>query len=560
MRSLSDYTVGWISALPLEMAAAMAALDEDHGRPNQQPANDNNNYVLGRIDHHNVVIACLPSGVYGTTSATAVAINMTTTFPRLRFGLMVGIGGGVPSTERDIRLGDVVVGRPQGRVGGVIQYDLGKTISDGHQTLSGSLNKSDPVLLTAVSSLNALHMKGGNRIPQILAEMAARQPRMEASFSSPGAEHDDLYAADYVHSGGNTCEHCDKQRLIQRPKREDHSPAVFYGIIASGNQVIKDAATRDRLGRELGAICFEMEAAGLMDHFPCLVVRGICDYSDSHKNKGWQNFAAATAAAYAKELLSVLPSGDIGVIPHPPPSNRGQPARPSFLATRDWYERENVSLASLVPTIQYPDQDFLVAVSVKEEDVSIHIDRALSEYFPVRSETMNTGLKNALRRVFLQSSGQFTTNHWYVQASESRTYMLRQPRAIFKSICLLPDVRSWLGELFLDGQQAYFIIGYRTALNARLVWEAARENSVLADANHSRSVLGERIYAVCYRKVSFRFLRGPETAFLTASNRWNLFTDARGSGGNNGFIEVDISDEDVAVNDANDSWTVGEGA
>ena len=82
---------------------------------------------------------------------------------------------------------------------------------------------------------------------------------------------------------------------------------VYYGLIASGNQVIKDGRIRDLLAQELGILCFEMEAAGLMNNFPCLVIRGICDYSDSHKNRQWQGYAAATAAAYAKELLSVIP-------------------------------------------------------------------------------------------------------------------------------------------------------------------------------------------------------------------------------------------------------------
>ncbi|KAH7205642.1 ankyrin repeat-containing domain protein [Fusarium oxysporum] len=44
-----------------------------------------------------------------------------------------------------------------------------------------------------------------------------------------------------------------------------------------------------------------------MDIFPCLVIRGICDYSDSHKNKGWQEYAALVAASYAKELLTSIP-------------------------------------------------------------------------------------------------------------------------------------------------------------------------------------------------------------------------------------------------------------
>lgn len=72
---------------------------------------------------------------------------------------------------------------------------------------------------------------------------------------------------------------------------------------------MKDALLRDKFAKEKGVLCFEMEAAGLMDHFPCLVIRGICDYSDTHKNKEWQGYAAMTAAAYAKDLLNgIAPS------------------------------------------------------------------------------------------------------------------------------------------------------------------------------------------------------------------------------------------------------------
>jgi nucleoside phosphorylase len=71
---------------------------------------------------------------------------------------------------------------------------------------------------------------------------------------------------------------------------------------------MRDGKARDKVSSELGGVlCFEMEAAGLMNRFPCLIIRGICDYADSHKNKRWQAFAAGTAAAYAKEVLSVIP-------------------------------------------------------------------------------------------------------------------------------------------------------------------------------------------------------------------------------------------------------------
>ncbi|KAF5656320.1 Pfs domain-containing protein [Fusarium circinatum] len=552
MPPTQDYTIGWISALPLEMAAAMAALDESHGSLNSQPANDKNNYALGRIGPHNVVIACLPSGVYGTTSATAVAMRMTTTFPNLRVGLMVGIGGGVPSKEHDIRLGDVVVGRPQGREGGVVQYDLGKTIPGEYPTISGSLNKPDSVLLTAVSTLNALHMTHGTRIHHILAEMATSQAGMEASFSSPGPDDDHLYAADYVHAGGSTCENCDKRYIVSRPPRKDQNPRIFYGTIASGNQVIKDATTRDRLGNQLGALCFEMEAAGIMDHFPCLVIRGICDYADSHKNKAWQGYAAATAAAYAKEILGLVPLKDATNAPRLPQPVKNQITHTSFLATSDWFEKEDISLASLVPKVQYPDQDALVALSLDEGDVSIRVDQALSECFPARPSSINTPLKNLFRRVFGISDSEPTGSHWHVQATESRSYMLRQPRAIFNLACSMPEVREWLEDAFINSLPVAFIIGYRTALNARLAWKPVEESNFDASADHSRSVLGERIYAICYRKVNFRLLKGPESAFLAASNHWNLFTEGRGSR-NDAFLEVDISDHDVALDDTDDS-------
>lgn len=94
--SHNDYTVGWVFALALEMAAARAMLDAEHEKL-PKPRTDINNYILGELYGHNVVIACLPSGVYGTNSAAVVASQMLTTFPSIRFGLMVGIGGGVPS-------------------------------------------------------------------------------------------------------------------------------------------------------------------------------------------------------------------------------------------------------------------------------------------------------------------------------------------------------------------------------------------------------------------------------------------------------------------------------
>ncbi|KAN0075953.1 hypothetical protein V8E54_007223 [Elaphomyces granulatus] len=302
----NDYTIAWVCALPLEMAAAKAMLDEIH--PDlPTSSNDQNTYVLGKICAHNVVIACLPSGIYGTISAATVANQMLFTFRSIRFRLMVGIGGGAPSKEADIRLGDVVVSKPTGDFGGVVQYDFGKTVGQGVFERTGSLNKPPQILLTAIARLQADQMMETSRIPGFLSEMIATYPRMRTDFTYCGQEQDRLFDAAFNHHGlQNICNTCDISRLVTRPTRDRHDPVIHYGLIASGNQVIKHGGTRDKLSQELGILCFEMEAAGLMDNFPCLVIRGICDYADSHKNKQWQGYAAATAAAYAKELLSVI--------------------------------------------------------------------------------------------------------------------------------------------------------------------------------------------------------------------------------------------------------------
>lgn len=131
---------------------------------------------------------------------------------------------------------------------------------------------------------------------------------MATKYGFQGAQHDRLFGAEEIHpKDRQTCDHCvSNLRMVQRTDRDDDTPQVFYGTILSGDLVMKNGEERDRRAAADKAMCFEMEAAGLMNDFPCLVVRNISDYSDSHKNDRWQPYAAATAAAYAKELLGAL--------------------------------------------------------------------------------------------------------------------------------------------------------------------------------------------------------------------------------------------------------------
>jgi nucleoside phosphorylase len=229
---------------------------------------------------------------------------------------MVGIGGGVPSADNDVRLGDVIVSNPGGDLGGVVQYDYGKAIREGRLQRTGMLNKPPNVVLTAVSELQSNHLMGMSQIPHFLRDMLVRFPGM-TRFCYPDNTKDILFEASYEHGGASrTCRGCDQKKVIARDARVSKDPQIHYGLIASGNQVVKSAVVRDKLGRELGVLCFEMEAAGLMDGFPCLVIRGVSDYADSHKNNDWQAYAAAVAAAYAKELLSCVSVAQTENIPN----------------------------------------------------------------------------------------------------------------------------------------------------------------------------------------------------------------------------------------------------
>ncbi|KAL4733373.1 WD domain protein [Aspergillus similis] len=306
MSDPDQYTVGWICALETEYVAARAFLEKKHSRPKTLSPNDNNHYTLGEIGGHQVVIAVLPDGEYGTSSAAGVARDMVHSFPNIRFGLMVGIGGGVP-TNHDIRLGDVIVSASRNGRGGLLQYDFGKELQEQEFHQTKFLNQPPPILRTAVTGLQAQYEEEGHQLKESIQAVLEGNKRLKRKYAQPPLVTDRLFESQFVHSNseGSCGEFCGSSRLIRRPKRtdEENDPAIHYGLIASGNRVVKDATFRDKLAKEQDVLCFEMEAAGLMNHFPCLVIRGVCDYADSHQSKEWQGWAAMVAAAYTRDLL-----------------------------------------------------------------------------------------------------------------------------------------------------------------------------------------------------------------------------------------------------------------
>jgi nucleoside phosphorylase len=305
----------------VELAPVQAMLDTMH--QSLPLSRDENSYTLGRMGVHNVVIAVMPDT--GNNSAASVATQLMNDFKSIKFGLLVGIGGGIPDGKKfDIRLGDIVVSKPTATFGGVVQFDSGKAGSNGRFERTGTLQKPPRVLRATVEKLEAEHRRKGSDISRFLSEMLQKSPKMKEQYMYQGEENDQLFEATYRHHDSNNCHYqdadtscryhgedsclgCDLSKIMRRDSRKDLTPKIHYGTIGSSNTVVKDSVTREQLKKDLGLLCVEMEAAGLIDHFPCLVIRGICDYADSHKNKRWQPYAAAAAAAYAKELLSVIP-------------------------------------------------------------------------------------------------------------------------------------------------------------------------------------------------------------------------------------------------------------
>jgi hypothetical protein len=199
----------------------------------------------------------------------------------------------------------------------VFQYDFDKAIQDQSFQQTKFLKQPPILLRTAIIELEAQYESFGHQFEDIINSLLKKKPRLWKRFKRPDLSSDRLYKSEVIHlmdkkSCAAVCGD-DLSNIVPRKKQAEYedNPAIHYGLIASVNQLMKDALIKDKLAAEKDVLYFEMEVARLLNHFPCLVIRGICDYSDSHKNEEWQGYAAITAAAYAKDLLSQITPSQI---------------------------------------------------------------------------------------------------------------------------------------------------------------------------------------------------------------------------------------------------------
>lgn len=337
-----EFEIAIICALTLEAEAVDALFDKywseeiyRYGKAQGDP----NSYTTGAIGHHNVVLAHMPG--MGKVSAGMVAASCRTSFPNIKLALVVGICGAAPSgtDKEDILLGDVIISE------GVVQYDFGRQFPDRFDPkthFTDVLGRPNTEIRSFMSMLKI------RRYRDMLREKMSRHlARLDDTAQHPGAEADRLFESAYRHrhqdpgscpvcavwkqdgdpvcdlAAGASCEqlNCDEKKSVPRhrihgglPSAAQISalePEVHFGLIASGDTVMKSGKRRDELAKNLKVIAFEMEGAGVWDNLPCVVVKGVCDYADSHKNKKFQKYAATTAATCMKALLEILPASVI---------------------------------------------------------------------------------------------------------------------------------------------------------------------------------------------------------------------------------------------------------
>jgi len=211
---------------------------------------------------------------------------------------LVGVAAGLPDLSlippRDIRLGDVLVGIGEGDNAGLVGYGLGKETATGFELLRhGFYAKTETVVRSAIGNIKTYSPMNGN-VFLTYYETMKDQRHSSGTFADPGQDKDQLCQAINI---------TNPEPILRTLRPRSERTRVWYGSVGSGDRLMKNALERDKLRDKFNLIGLEMEAAGTINTIPVGVIRGVCDYGDAQKNKEWQPYAAAVAAAYAKEVL-----------------------------------------------------------------------------------------------------------------------------------------------------------------------------------------------------------------------------------------------------------------
>ncbi|KAL3481406.1 nucleoside phosphorylase domain-containing protein [Aspergillus californicus] len=296
-----EFEFAVICALPCEFNAFDALFDEHYTNlATKRHHGDSNFYQTGRIGALNVVLTCLSE--MGKTRAANAASGIRFSFPNVSLTLVVGICGGVPFPTKDTEmvLGDVIISDQ------VVKYDFGRQYPDRFEQKGVVKSILDPRNEQVQSLLSGLQTRRMRDRFQEKHTGYLQALHRDPLWKYPGIDRDQLYSSSCQHNSSS--EGCTGERIVRQRLNTglNPQPCLHFGAIASGDTVMKSAEYRDSLSRHANVIGFEMESAGTCEALSSLVIKGVCDYADSHKNKDWQGYAAASAACCAKVFLESL--------------------------------------------------------------------------------------------------------------------------------------------------------------------------------------------------------------------------------------------------------------
>ncbi|OJJ98904.1 hypothetical protein ASPACDRAFT_53097 [Aspergillus aculeatus ATCC 16872] len=317
-RSRDDFAIAIICALPLEAEAVEALFDKTYDRLGKhygKQRGDANAYITGRIGKHDVVLCYMPGMSKG--SAAAVASSLLVSYTGIRLALVVGTCGGAPSPPKyqEIFLGDVIINSTRGgfQRKSDVKDTLGRPGREIRALLNGlrtenALNEIQDQTQHYLHSLQQTGSKWSHpRVRDVLFHASYLHKHSEhASFARCSCSTTD--AADQICEEAlrKECDEleCDPSQQVRcREISDGIRTSIYIGSVASADTVIKSGQHRDQIVNREKVIGFEMEGAGVWDNVPCVIIKGVYNYADSHKGKVWQAYAAATGASVAKAFL-----------------------------------------------------------------------------------------------------------------------------------------------------------------------------------------------------------------------------------------------------------------
>ena len=290
-------TIGVITALALELRAVRDALTKIRTDPFREQGSPYREYIHGVVPckhggKHEVVVGLAGKG---NNKAAVLATSLMNRYPSIEDVFMVGVAAGVPNVEnanQHVRLGDIVVCDE----GGVIQYDMVKKYRRRKEYIPPPRPPGHAWITRCENYMATMKAKPKywKYLDKILKKQNIKRP----------------------HNGPlKDCPWVDGVKAVKQPLFPGHDrtrPRIHQGPIGCANTVLKSAKIRGTLKKIFRIKAVEMESSGIAEAAwqhgkGYFIVRGICDFANDDKNKVWQPYAAAAAAAFARELIETMP-------------------------------------------------------------------------------------------------------------------------------------------------------------------------------------------------------------------------------------------------------------